>query len=822
MIDEWIHKVRNCFHKIEGQPQYSALPYLYPDMSFRPFRRTRKFVRKYRYPILLLWTILGIWYYYALPEQLFSDPTSTVVYDRNGNILGARIADDGQWRFPHKEKVPEKFAKAIVQFEDRNFHQHIGISFRGIGRAIVQNISEGRVVSGGSTITMQVVRLMRKGKGRTFYEKGIEAILATRIELSYSKEEILAFYASNAPMGGNVVGLEAAAWRYFGRTADQLSWAETATLAVLPNAPSHIFPGKNQKRLLEKRNRLLDRLCETGAIDTNTLLLSKAEALPQAPPHLPQLAPHLTDKLIASGNKGKRISTTIDFKLQEQVVDILKRHHEKLKEDEIYNAACLVLDVNTGEVLAYVGNVENDDPEHGSAVDIITAPRSTGSILKPLLYAGMLHDGLITPHQLFADVPTHISGYSPKNYSQKYDGAVPAGRALARSLNIPAVRMLQQYTIPKFHYLLKKLGMSTLHQPSAHYGLALILGGAEANLWDLASIYANMARSLNQYPEYKLNIRDMAHYVQTDQFGTREKMIGNQEPLLNPAAVWFTFQAMVDVARPDEEAHWQTFNSSSRIAWKTGTSFGFRDAWAIGVNPKYVVAVWAGNADGEGRPGLIGIEAAAPILFDVFSRLPRTPWFRTPYDEMEKVAICRWSGHRASEICTPWDTVYVPRTSLQTVVCPYHQLVHLDAQKELRVSADCEDPQNMRHESYFVLPPVMEYYFKTRNPTYRVLPPFREDCMPLSDELPMEILYPKKPSKIYIPITLDGERGKTIFEITHRDPNAEVHWHLDELYLGSTSTIHQMELAPAPGKHTLTLIDEKGNRISQTFEVLER
>ncbi|MFZ5553586.1 MAG: penicillin-binding protein 1C [Bacteroidota bacterium] len=789
-------------------------------MLKRLWLRFWRFNYRYRYVWYALWIIFFIWYYNAIPEKLFNDPTSTVIYDRQGNVLGARIADDGQWRFPHNPHVPEKFEKAIIQFEDRNFYSHIGISFRGIGRAVKQNFSEGRRVSGGSTITMQVVRLMRKGQERTYGEKILEAILATRVEFSYSKEEILAFYASNAPMGGNVVGIDAAAWRYFNRTPDQLSWAESALLAVLPNAPSLIYPGKNQYKLKDKRDRLLDRLFEIGEIDSTTLLLSKTEPLPQKPADLPQVAPHLVNELMKKGHKGERITTTLDKEIQEQVVKILEHHHERLLLNKIYNAACLVIDVNTGEVIAYAGNVENEEKEHGSDVDIIPSARSTGSILKPLLYAGMLNDGIITPKMLVPDVPTHISGYNPKNYNQKYDGAVSANRALARSLNVPAIKMLQQYGIAKFHYQLKKLGLTTLKFSSSHYGLSLVLGGAEASLWDLCSVYAAMARNLNQYPDYKKSVNERPYYISKNV--TAETLTAEaSEPLLNPAAVWFTFQAMLDVARPEGDENWQNFSSSSKIAWKTGTSFGFRDAWAIGVNPKYVVGIWVGNADGEGRPGLVGIEAAAPILFDVFSRLPKSEWFRMPYDDMEKVPLCRLSGHRASDVCEEVDTTWIPATCSETPVCPYHQLVHLDKTGKYRVDSDCELAEEMIHHPWFVLPPVMEYYYKGKNPSYKTLPEFRSDCKSVEENKPMEILYPKKGSKIHIPVTLEGEKGKTIFEATHRDKSATLFWHLDDLFIGSTMDIHQMEFVPAPGPHKLTIVDDKGNTVSVNFEVRE-
>ncbi|HRE98833.1 MAG TPA: penicillin-binding protein 1C [Flavobacteriales bacterium] len=784
------------------------------------FRRTRQFISRFRWYFIAFGSWFLVWYYFALPKQLFTDPTCTVLYDKKGDILGARIAEDGQWRFPHNENVPEKFAKALIFFEDKTFYRHIGISARGIGRALKQNFSQGKVVSGGSTLTMQIVRLMRKGRGRSISEKIIEAVLATRIELAYTKNEILAYYASNAPMGGNVVGLDAAAWRYYGRTPDELSWAESATLAVLPNAPSHIFPGKNQSRLLEKRNRVLKGLYEQHEFDTTTLITAIAEPLPSAPPDLPQMAPHLMDRLIRYGHKGKGIHTPIDYQLQDHVNRILQRHHEKLQENQIFNAACIVVDVNEGNVIAYTGNVKNEDPEHGSDVDIITAPRSSGSILKPLLYAGMLNDGLITPGMLFPDVPTHISGYSPKNYYQRYDGVVPANRALSRSLNVPAVRMLQQCGIAKFHYLLKRIGFSSLVFPSSHYGLSLVLGGAEVSLWDLAHVYASMARVLNQYPDFNSDLYKRPRLILEDT--TAQPFSESIEPVLNPASIYFTMQAMVEVARPDEDANWQYYSGSSRIAWKTGTSFGFRDAWAVGVSPGYVVAVWVGNADGEGRPGLVGIEAAAPILFDVFSRLPKTGWFKKPFDDMAKVPICRLSGHRASTLCSPTDTIYIPQSSLATQACPYHQLLHLDQEGKFRVDGNCVDPSEMKNEAWFVLPPVMEYYYKSRNPSYKPIPPYRSDCIAKTDEQQMEIIYPKKPSKIYIPIGIDGEPEKTVFEATHRNKNAVIYWHLDEYFLGATSSIHQMELKPSRGMHTLTIIDEEGAKITQTFEVLSK
>jgi penicillin-binding protein 1C len=789
-----------------------------PKEKWKFFRKLWRGVKRYKYIIAGVFVLLFIWYWNCLPEKLFNDPTSTVIRDKDGNILGARIATDGQWRFPHNDKVPYKFRKAIVQFEDRDFYDHMGFSMKAFGRAMKQNINSGSVVSGGSTITMQVARLSRKGKNRSIYEKFTEVFWATRIELKYTKKEILSMYASNAPMGGNVVGLDAAAWRYFGRTPNELSWAEAATLAVLPNAPGLMHPGRNRKALIAKRNRLLKRLFKVGEIDKITYDLATIEPLPDEPPDLPQIAPHLIDRIMSSNNEGKLVETTIDKALQEHVVKVLDLHHERLKQNEIYNAAALVLEVNTGNVLSYVGNTKNEEEEHGSMVDIIRAPRSTGSILKPYLYALMLDDGKLTPNMLIPDVPTHLTGYNPKNYSEKYDGAVPAHRALSRSLNIPSVRMLRTYGIQKFHHQLKKLGMTSLTFPPSHYGLSLILGGAEAKLWDLASIYASMGRTLNNYPDYDGTINQRPTYIQRDQKKTAKGE--SNVPVLNPASVWFTFEAMLQVSRPNEEVNWHVFDSSKKIAWKTGTSMGFKDAWAIGVTPGYVVAVWVGNGDGEGRKGLIGIEAAAPILFDIFDRLPSTGWFDPPYDEMAEIPICRLSGYRASELCEQVDTSLVPQTSLETIACPYEQVVHLDVTGKWQVDNSCEAVTEIKTESRFVLPPVMEWYYKSKHPNYKTLPPIRPDCRGTSDEWAMAIIYPKKPSRIYVPIELDGTLGKTVFEIMHRNKSTEVFWHLDEAFIGSTKDIHQMELNPDVGEHTLTLVDENGESLSQKFEIV--
>jgi penicillin-binding protein 1C len=766
----------------------------------------------------------GFWF--SLPRPLFDDPYSTVVLDRQGDLLGARIADDGQWRFPPVDSVPLKYRKAALLYEDRFFYYHPGVNPLSLIRALWQNLRSGEIISGGSTLTMQVIRLARKGKSRTIPEKILEMWLALRLEVTVSKEKILCLYASNAPYGGNVVGIDAASWRYFGRPAEQLSWAETAMLAVLPNAPSLVHPGKNRSRLLSKRNRLLDQLNQHGLIDSLECELAKLETLPEKPLPLPAVSPHLVDRIYLR-QRGEKVRTTLDGSFQRQVSMILEDHHKQLSYNNIHNACCLVLDTPTGEVLAYVGNTRSGDkPEFGGAVDIITAPRSTGSILKPILFCLMLEEGEILPGTLVPDIPTQYTGYSPKNFSLSYDGAVPARRALARSLNVPAVRMLQSHGVERFYFQLQELGIQTLRYPAAHYGLSLILGGAEGSLWEITGVYASMGRILDRYNRSGLYCTQDIHppgyvYRSGAEQSTLPTTADNNHPV-SAASVWLTFQSLLQVNRPASQAGWQRFNSSHKIAWKTGTSFGFRDAWAIGTSPAYTVGVWAGNADGEGRPGLTGIAVAAPILFDVFNILPRSTWFRPPEDELYPASVCRISGHLPGPNCSEMDTLFIPDRGRVSPPCPYHREIHLSPDGTYRVNSDCQDLSDMRHESWFVLPPAQEWYYRAKNPEYQMLPGIHPDCISSDDIEFMEMIYPRHAARIYLPRVMNGSLGEIILEAAHRDPSSMIHWHLNESFIGSTRHIHKLGIAPGKGSYTLTLVDERGYSLVHRFEIIGR
>ncbi|MBA3663175.1 MAG: penicillin-binding protein 1C [Bacteroidetes bacterium] len=778
-----------------------------------------------RHKIKLLAVLLFVLYWLWLPSRLFTTPCSTVLADRNNNLLAAQIAADGQWRFPPCDSVPVRFRHCITMFEDEYFYYHPGFNPVSILKSIKRNISSSQIKSGGSTITMQVARMMRHNQSRTYWHKSIEILLATRIELSYKKSSILNLYASNAPFGSNVVGLDAASWRYYGRSPEKLSWAESALLAVLPNAPSLIYPGKNHNRLLTKRNHLLKKLLAEKIIDEATYSLALREELPLKPHAIPQIAPHLLERAIKENGAGKLLKSTINRDLQLMANELLNKHIQNLAPNQVHNACLIVSETSSGNVLAYVGNAFSKGNEHQNYVDIINAPRSTGSILKPFLYAFMLNEGKILPATLIEDVPTQIGSYGPKNFNLTYDGLVPANQAIARSLNVPAVKMLIDYGPPRFHYRLKQLGFKTFTKPTQHYGLSLILGGGEATLWDVASAYASMGRALSGYSNTRLKYTTGNYHPLNYLAGSlshEKKAAQETNDLLNASSIWFTFNAMTELLRPQDYVGWMQFTNKNKIAWKTGTSFGFRDAWAVGLNDKYTVAVWVGNASGEGRPELTGTTMAAPLMFSVFNLLDKKSWFQKPISDMQRIKVCKQSGLRASDICPDTEILSYPSAGKKAPVCSFHKMVHLDETGTYRVNSDCYSVNKMKHIPWFIISPVQEYFFGQRSFFYKPLPPFLQGCSTESSFRQLEIVYPRTDFKIYVPVDESGQRSKCIFKAAHKNPEAVLYWYLDGEYIGSTQKFHQLSLLPVSGKHELSITDDAGETSRCAFEAIDK
>ncbi|MBT8220414.1 MAG: penicillin-binding protein 1C [Bacteroidia bacterium] len=777
--------------------------------------RGRSTIKKWSLRILL---VLGVSFLMLLiiPLPDCNPAYSTVLYSKDHQLLGARIAKDGQWRFPIPDSLPNNFTTCIELFEDEYFRYHPGVNPVSIFRAIRQNIEAGEIISGGSTITMQLARIIRGNRDRTVINKLVEIFISFQLEVKYSKEKILQLYAGLAPFGGNVVGLEAASWRYYARPVHLLSWSEAAALAVLPNAPSIIYPGKNSKDFELKRNRLLQKLYQKGILDATDLELAKMEALPGQPYALPNLSAHLLDHVQQNGFEGQIIHSTLDARIQEYHQEIAHRYHLRYHSNEIHNLAILVADVKTGEILSYVGNSDCSESGEGIAVDIIQSPRSSGSILKPLLYAAALDEGMISQNSLIPDIPTQISGYSPKNFDRTFRGAVKAGDALTQSLNIPAVRLLQSYGLTPFYNLLQKLEFSTIRKPSDHYGLSLILGGAEVTLFDLVNVYRGLANQLDKANDSGLQntqgIRWGAFMKPTE----AEKNL----PVYSEGSVHTIMEVLSNVQRPRGEDGWQLFAGQRKIAWKTGTSFGHRDAWAIGMDAKHVVGVWVGNADGEGRPGLTGLNYAGPVMFDIFNSLGASRWFSEPYDALDDFDICAHSGYRIGRLCTDTTKVSGPLSYRELKVCDLHQMVNLDVNEEFRVNAACYSPSKISRKSFFQLPPTQSYFYRKFNAAYPQIPKYHEDCKP-EVQSQLDIVYPFVGADIAIPRDFDGQKNEVVFSAAHSDPDAIVHWHLDGQFRQSTKGVHKISLIPPVGKHEILIVDERGLESIRNFEVIE-
>ena len=890
----------------------------------------------------IVFVVLSITWLFCLPRELFKDAQySTVVEDSSGELIGARISSDGQWRFPpSSEPVPETYATCLIEFEDRWFLYHPGVNPVAIFRALRQNVAAGRTVSGASTISMQVIRMSRsssfvdnggagklknddgKGRKRSIGEKLIEAVLATRLEARYTKDEILVLYAANAPFGGNVIGIEAASWRYFSHSPSELSWAEAATLAVLPNSPSLIHPGKNRTLLLNKRNRLLTRLYEEGKISREDYESAVDEELPLKPAPLPQYASHLVE-YYRKTRPGCRVTTSIDLGRQIMAEAVADRWNADFSLKGMHDLSIVVIDVRSGLPIIYIGNASADESRPGAKVDIARSLRSTGSILKPFLYAASLQEGVILPNTLLPDIPININGFTPQNFDRTFAGAVPASTALTRSLNVPAVNMLRDYGVSRFLDLLKDCGLTGLNRSADDYGLSLILGGAEARLYDVTRAYAAMAH-------YYLSPGIGEKYrSESGSSGCDAWWLSKKWPLTDKCAIWYTFSALTELNRPDE-MDWKMVASAKKVAWKTGTSFGFRDGWAVGVTPEYAVGVWVGNAAGEGAPGLVGAVTAGPVMFDIFNLLRTGSWFSEPSSEGCVVAeTCSESGYLCNMSCEHRDTVFLPKASLATDPCPYHHYVRVTADGGYRVSPSESLPPGSRLCSYFTLPPAMEWYYCKSHPDYRKIPPYfrnsnvshsypdraystsqpipvyngeafvagavpsdnnrwghvvetesvdnarsctnvvetesvdnARSCtrvssadnrgVPVNRSIPdynsgetvdgsnisvagvpqnvnlywdwsddsqtMAFIYPEQGAKIVVPRQPDGSPSEVVFSVAHTYDNAEIFWHLDSEYVGSTKFIHKMPLRLSDGTHCVTVEDGFGVSVSVKVE----
>ncbi|WP_432473471.1 penicillin-binding protein 1C [Amphritea sp. HPY] len=757
--------------------------------------------------------VVGLSLLWPLSAPLIGKPYSKLLLDRNGQLLSVKIAADEQWRFAPVSVLPDNYKTALIQFEDKRFLSHFGIDPLALARALYLNLSKRQVVSGGSTITMQLARMIYGNKPRSYGQKLLEFHLALRLEAQYSKQEILTLYAANAPMGGNTVGIEAAAWRYFGRRLSELTWAESALLAVLPNNPSAIHLTRGRGQLTAKRNQLLQKLQRKGYINVQDYQLSILEPVPGRPVEWPKRARHLLEELVKKHPQQAVFYSHIDSQLQQKIGFLLQQHSRRLAAIGVNNLALVVADNRTMRVTAYFGNVTPQaKTEYSPHVDIASKARSSGSTLKPFLYASMLDNGDIVPETLIPDVPTAYGSYQPTNYDKSYRGAVSAKDALVASLNIPAVRMLNEFSYQAFYGQLKQLGFSHLFRTADDYGLSLILGGAEVSLIDLTTAYANLSRqsqAAQQLHQQALvlsgdgQVHDPAAYP------------------ITPGAAWLTLDALSAVTRPGLHNMHEEFSGTKKIAWKTGTSYGLRDGWAIGTTKEITVGVWAGNANGEGRHLLTGTRAAAPVLFDTMNIIEDLNWLDKPVTALKTIEVCAENGYLPKYGC-PRKQTSMPVSTQFEKISPHHYRVPIDSKTGLRSNGNCNKQGRLLSKTFFELPPSQAHFYRLRHASYTPIPAFGEDCEHNVSTIlnAIEITYPRPGQLISLPRYLGGEQGEVILRANAKTPNAQLFWHLDQKYLGATRTFHELSVPVRPGRHLLRVIDEQGNIRQLRFTVV--
>ena len=740
--------------------------------------------------------IVGAGWLVRLPSPLFQADYSTVVLDEKGRFLRVFLNKKEQWILPaDQEAIPAKLKQAVLTYEDKRYYQHPGVDPFALGRAIYQNLQEMDRVSGGSTITMQLARLAGS-RERTIKNKLIELVQALQLELRYSKEEILKLYLTHAPYGGNIIGYKTAAYRYFGKSPLELSWGEAATLAVLPNSPGLINPVQDSERLRSKRNRLLQNLYRRELIDQPTYQLAIKEAVPDRQLSFPLAAPQLTARL-KSRYQQAVIRTTISRDLQWQIKRIARDYMEAMKERGVNNCAVLLAETETGEVKAYLGSHDFFDQKNAGQVDGVQMARSTGSILKPFLYGLAIDQGLIIPASQLKDIPVGYGAYTPYNYSGEFQGMVTAREALLCSLNAPAVSLLDEYGLERFYNFLHKAGISTLFRRPEQYGLPLILGGAEASLWDVASLY----RGLGNYGCFA------GLQVLKDTAGEGERS------LLSPGSAYLVLDILKDLHRPGIEYFWREYASNWKIAWKTGTSYGHRDSWAVGVSPQWTIAVWVGNFDGSENKVLTGLAAAAPLLFRVFDSLEKDyacDWFERPAD-LKKIRVSARTGYRLRNAQQGTIEVDVPASARPLRYSPFERVIYLNQDEGEEVCSLCWERGDIKEVLQVIYPPEVIEYLKGRGNIVYTLPPHRNSCPTVSPANPIQFIYPQDGSRILVPRGISGEYQKIKLRVAHSKKESRLFWYLDDRYLGETCEFHQQTITLLTGRHKLHVLDQEGH-----------
>ncbi len=753
-------------------------------------------------PILIF--LIANWLF-PIPLDKLQPTASTVVLDRNDELLRAFLAPDEMWRIRvASEEISPTLKQAVIAYEDKYFYWHFGINPVAIARAAFANLRAGRIVQGGSTLTMQVARLMAQKK-RTFGNKLIEAFRALQLEWRYTKEEILTLYFNLAPYGGNIVGVGAASYFYFNKSAEQLSLGESALLAAIPNSPNLYRPDLNPQAAANARQKILTLLEMENKIPDRQLEETNSESLPTRRFDLPFLTPHLSEKLIQLYPHSERLETTVDANVQRLAQNILQTNLQPLRSRGITNCAIAVIENKSQDVLAMIGSADYFDERNDGQVNGAMSPRSPGSALKPFIYALGFEHGLISPQSLLYDVPVEYSGFKPVNYDDQYHGAVTVEDALIRSLNVPAVNLYAQLGEQGIYGFLKEAGVTTLPKPREYYGLSLILGGCEVTLLELTNLYAGLANR-GSFRPYRL----LASQEHTD--GRR---------LLSPGACYVLTEILSQLRRPELPAVWDASISIPTVAWKTGTSYGHRDAWSIGYTPRYTIGVWTGNFDGKGAPGLVGAEVAAPILFALFNALEKPSgnnWFLQPAG-VERRQVCSISGMPLSEFCaTAKDELHLPGIS-PSQPCTIHQLILVDKKSGQRLCSHCRAGKKVSEKIVEQWPvEIATWLARNGYPVQRIPEHYAKCSKVAAGEAPV-IRSPVANAEYRLRAGVNLKYQKILLDASVSNRSKRIYWFLNGRLIFSGDPREKVFMKPQKGRHALMCMDDEGRSMEVKIRI---
>lgn len=739
-----------------------------------------------------------------LPEDALWRPSSTLVFDRDGGLLHAFISSDDMWRIQTPlTQISPYLQKSLIAFEDRWFYLHPGINPLAMIRAVKQNYRSKRIISGGSTITMQIARMM-KPKSRTLPNKILEGLRAFQLELRYSKKQLLEIYFNIAPYGGNIEGIAAAAWLYFGKEPSELSLSEAATLTVIPNSPNANRPDLHPDRAIQGRNLVLKQLLKEKRISQGEYDEAIAETVNFGLRGFPKIAPHFCRDLQLSNDQA-RLYTTLDRNYQRIAEDLLRVNLDRLQAEGITNGAIVIIDNQTHEILTMVGSGDFYNDFIDGQVNGATAPRSPGSALKPFIYALAIEQGILSPAHYLEDVPTDFSGYAPENYDRSFNGMISARAALERSLNLPAVALEQKLGDKGLYWLLKEANVASLRGRN-HYGLSIAIGGCEISLLDLSMLYSCLATE--------------GRLVRPRFLKTEGESAGIE--LFNPGTAYLITDILTGLRRPDLPSCWE-FSSLPKVAWKTGTSYGHRDAWSVGYNPRYTIGVWLGNFNGRGARNLVGAEVATPILFELMNSLCRNrqiPWFSQP-KSVEVREVCGLSGQLPGPHCpTLINEYYLPDRSPDKQ-CECHFAVRIDQATGFRLPPDYGGDRKSITKVFVKHPPKVGTWMDSCG--------FKIDRLP--DLLPgWQGLLPGTPPIIQSP-SLDCEYRlregiplqfqKICCEASVGSDVQKIYWFIDGKLLSEVKPGERCFYTPEVGRHKLVCQDNLG-RFTEADLIIEK